>query len=80
MIDPANLYWDSCVFIRYLTRTPTAHLTDIDSFIKDAKNGKRKIFFSTIALTEIRPRFFKGSEFGFHTRPAEGHGFGLRTN
>ena len=47
--------WDSCVFIRYLTRTPLEKVGDIEDFIKDAQqpNG-RKIWFSTLVFAEIR--------------------------
>lgn len=32
-----NLFWDSCVFIRYLTRLPTEYLAEIDQYISEAK-------------------------------------------
>jgi predicted nucleic acid-binding protein len=62
--DPQNMFWDSCVFIRYLTQTPNQYVDDIGNFIGDAQAGKRKIYFSTLALSEIRPRFFRGSQHG----------------
>lgn len=64
MIDQHEMFWDSCVFIRYLTRSPAAHLEDIDQFIDDAKRGDRRIYFSTVAFAEIRPEFFSGHSFG----------------
>ena len=60
-----HLFWDSCVFIRYLIGDPAAaHFEDICSYIEDAKNGKRTIYFSTITFAEIRQEYFKGGEFG----------------
>lgn len=64
MIDAEDVFWDSCVFIRYLTQTPTEYLSDIEDYIRDAQSGKRRIYFSTIALTEIRPRFLKKRGYG----------------
>jgi predicted nucleic acid-binding protein len=57
--DPENMFWDSCVFIRYLTESPPDHVGDIQEFIKDARAKKRTIYFSTLVYTEIRPRFLK---------------------
>lgn len=55
-----HLFWDSCVFIRYLLQPEGADLLpDIDQFIDDAKMGKVEIHFSTIALAEIKPNHFK---------------------
>lgn len=59
MARPKNLYWDSCVFIRYITRHPTDCLADIDQYVAEAKLGDVKIHFSTIVFAEIRPRFLK---------------------
>jgi len=58
------MFWDSCVFIRYLTRTPPQYLDDIENLITDAQARRRKIYFSTLALTEIRPRFLRQHGFG----------------
>jgi hypothetical protein len=55
-----NLYWESCVFIRWLTNQPPDFVPDIEQYIADAKRGEVKIHFSTIVFCEIRPRFFKG--------------------
>jgi predicted nucleic acid-binding protein len=60
-----NLFWDSCVFIRYLIGDDTApHYTDISRFIGDAKSKKRKIYFSTLTFSEMRQEFFKGADYG----------------
>ena len=64
MINSRNLFWDSCVFIRYLTRKPAAGLHDLDRFVEEAQNGDRTIHYSTIALTEIRPRYLKDTKHG----------------
>ena len=49
------LFWDSCVFYRYLTESPAEYVSDIAQYIKDAQTGKIDILFSTITLAEIRP-------------------------
>ena len=57
MIDSEHLFWDSCVFIRWLTGVPDEHLGDLDDYIDDAKNRCRTIYYSTLIYTEIRPRY-----------------------
>ena len=65
ILDSENLFWDSCVFIRYFVGDPSAaHFDDICRFIEEAKAGKRKILFSTITLAEFKEQHFKTSEFG----------------
>lgn len=59
MIDSKNLFWDSCVFYRYITRNPTDGLNDLDAIMSDAAAGKRSIYYSTLCLTEVRPSFLK---------------------
>ncbi|SNS83673.1 hypothetical protein SAMN05880556_11320 [Azospirillum sp. RU38E] len=49
------LFWDSCVFYRYLTQTPPEYVADIVQYIRDAQAGQIDILFSTITLAEIRP-------------------------
>jgi predicted nucleic acid-binding protein len=62
--DPEHMFWDSCVFIRYLTATPPQYLDDIESFIKDSQAKRRRIYFSTLSFTEIRPRYLKQQSHG----------------
>lgn len=60
-----NLFWDSCVFIRYITNDVDApHFDDIARFVADAKAGKRQIYYSTITLAEFRLEYFNASKFG----------------
>lgn len=60
-----NLFWDSCVFIRYLIGDPSNEcFKDIEKFVEDAKRGERNIYFSTVAYAEIR---------GQHLRPGYGN-------
>lgn len=54
MIDSSNLVWDTCVFSRYIIGDPTLFVSDIERYIRDAKNGTRKIYFSAIVYAEIR--------------------------
>lgn len=60
-----NLFWDSCIFIRYLVGNNSAdNFGDIERFISDAKEGRRKIYFSTLTYAEIRQEFFIGTKVG----------------
>ena len=60
-----HLFWDSCVFIRYITNdVDTPYFHDIFRFIEDAKSGTRKIYYSTISLAEFRQEYFGNSKFG----------------
>jgi hypothetical protein len=43
MINSDHLFWDSCVFIRYLTGIPPEHNGDIDDYIEDAKKGSGSV-------------------------------------
>ncbi len=64
MAPPKNLFWDSCVFIRYLTRSPATLLADIDQYVVDCRDGKYTIHCSTLVYSEIWPRFLKKRGFG----------------
>jgi hypothetical protein len=60
-----HLFWDSCVFIRYIINDVDApHFNDIARFVDDAKARKRQIYYSTISLAEFRQEYFVGSKFG----------------
>lgn len=59
MNGPEHMFWDSCVFLRYLTENPSDYVDDIARFISDAQRGDRKIYYSTICYTEIRPGYLK---------------------
>lgn len=64
MAEYEHLYWDSCVFYRYLTGVPPELVDDIHRFVEDAKKGIRKIYCSTIGLAEIRQSALKRKNFG----------------
>jgi hypothetical protein len=60
-----HLFWDSCVFIRFLIGDESAdHFSDIARFIGDAKAKRRTIYFSTLTLAEMRQEFFQGTGYG----------------
>jgi hypothetical protein len=62
---PDNLFWDTCVFIRYLIGDRNAScFQDIERFVDEAKLNKRNIYFSTLTFAEIKQDHFKGVEFG----------------
>jgi hypothetical protein len=58
------IIWDTCCFIRFVTRNPNEFLGDLDQFVKEAQGEKVQIFYSTVTYVEFRPRFFKGSRYG----------------
>lgn len=62
--EPQHLFWDSCVFIRYLTGEPAEGVADIEQYLSDAVDGKVTINFSTIAFTEIKPQFLRKKQYG----------------
>ena len=63
--SPLHLYWDTCVFVRFITGKPEdTYLPQIRTHVSDAMKGSTVIHFSTIAMAEIRPQFFRGSKFG----------------
>lgn len=63
MSDFKDLYWDSCVFYRFLTGYPTDYVDDVVRLVGDAKKGERKIYTSTIVLAEIRGFALKKTNF-----------------
>jgi len=63
MTRPKNFFWDSCCFIRFITRYPEL-LADMEQYIKEARDGSIAIHFCTVAFAEIRPRYFKESSYG----------------
>lgn len=59
MIHSNHLYWDTCIFISYLTDSMPHMTSEIDTYIRDAKKGKVSIYYSTVVLAEIRQEKFK---------------------
>lgn len=52
------LFWDSCVFIRYLIGDESLPcFNDVCRFVDEARSGKRQIFYSTLIYAEIREDF-----------------------
>lgn len=65
LTEPNNLFWDSCVFIRFLIGDQTAeHYWDIKQHLEDAKNGVTVIHASTIIMAEIKPSHLTSSGYG----------------
>lgn len=59
MKAPENLYWDTCVFLAYLNderQTYGTQIDHIDQFLREANDGKWRIFCSTITIAEITLR------------------------
>lgn len=65
MSEHKNFFWDSCVFIRYLSAPDgTPLLEEIGCFIEDAKAKRCTIHYSSIVFTEVRPRYLKDTSYG----------------
>lgn len=60
-----HLFWDSCIFIRYVVGDANApFFEDIARFVEDVRQGKRKVYFSTLTYAEMRQENFKGGDYG----------------
>ncbi len=63
MSESRNLFWDSCVFIRYITQRPEDDLHILEAIIKDTRtkveSERQKIFFSSLIFTEVLPKHLK---------------------
>lgn len=60
-----SYFWDSCVFIEFLTGGDR-HAADIRQYIEEAAQGKCAIYHSSITLAEIKPSHLK-SHHGYGT-------------
>lgn len=63
---PTNHFFDSCVVARYLTGNPPDHVPEIAKLILEAMDDspKRRIWFSTILVAEVRPSQLRNKGFG----------------
>ncbi len=68
MARPKNLYWDTCVFYRYILRSPEEHVADIEQFVAEAKLQQLQVHVSTIVFSELRPRFLRETRWGSVTK------------
>ena len=50
-----NLFWDSCILYAYLDRKTTHDTSGIEQYLQEAKDGKHRIFASSLILAEIVP-------------------------
>lgn len=63
---PPNLYWDSCVFIAYLNDERDSYGSSIDhigQYLDEARQGRCKIFCSTITIAEITSNYLNKTNF-----------------
>lgn len=51
----SNVFWDSCVLIRYLTRQPREQINEIRTHLAEAKESKKRMFMSSMVIAEIKP-------------------------
>jgi predicted nucleic acid-binding protein len=66
--EVSHLFWDSCIFYAYLNDERVAY--DVDSiaqYLQEARNGKHRIYSSTLVLAEVTPNAIKRLDIGsFH--------------
>jgi len=52
---PSNLFWDSCVFYAFLDSATTLNTSGIAQYLQEAKEGKHRIYASSLVLAEVTP-------------------------
>jgi predicted nucleic acid-binding protein len=63
--EPTNLFWDSCVFGAFLYDENAAYdVASISQYIEEAKNGKHRIYTSSIIFAEIADSKIKKAGIG----------------
>ncbi len=61
----SNLFWDSNVFIAFLNDEKEIYdIPSIEQYLEDARQGKCKIYTSSIVFTEVTPKKLVKSEYG----------------
>jgi predicted nucleic acid-binding protein len=61
----SHLFWDSCCFIAFLNDERSSYdVPSLEQYLDDARNGKVRIYTSTIALAEVKPSFLKKKSIG----------------
>ena len=53
--DKTIQYWDSCLFISYLTNKDPSRVNVVEALLKFAAIGKIQIVTSTLTMVEVRP-------------------------
>lgn len=65
-VQPDNLYWDTCNFIRYLSGTGRlSYYDDLVQFVEESqqKNPHWRIYYSTVMLAEFSPNHLADTGF-----------------
>lgn len=52
---PSNLFWDSCVFYAFLDSATTLNISGIEQYLQEAKEGKHRIYASSLIFAEVTP-------------------------
>lgn len=64
-VEKSHFFWDACVFCRYLAGDKSAECYhDIAQHLADVKAGKTIVYYSTISIVEVRPRFLGNAGYG----------------
>jgi predicted nucleic acid-binding protein len=53
--DISNLFWDSCVFYAFLDQGTSHNVAGIEQYLHEARNGKHRIYSSSLVLAEVVP-------------------------
>jgi predicted nucleic acid-binding protein len=65
--DAANLFWDSCIFYSFLDKGTTQDVSGIEQYLYEARNGKCRIYASSLVLAEVVPSAITKQDIGtFH--------------
>jgi predicted nucleic acid-binding protein len=59
-----HLFWDTCVFCALLYDQQQSHdINSIQQYIQEAKDGKHRIYTSSLVFAEIVPSYLKNGSF-----------------
>jgi predicted nucleic acid-binding protein len=72
---PSDLFWDSCVFTAFLRDQRDAYdINSISQYLEEAREGKHRIYTSSIVFAEILPSSLKAGFGSFQEFVDDFHG------
>ena len=60
----SNLFWDSCIFYAYLDSQTPHDISGIEQYLYEARDGKHRIYASSLVLAEVVPSAITKSGIG----------------